>query len=348
MSDEEFREDSQESSEVTKLQREIEKSGAKTIGEYLSFIRQKMGLSVEDLDRVSRIGPRWIDAIESGEWSTYPSLIYAKGHIKGYATVLGLDGSALIEQFHSELEQAFPDEKFHVHPVQNINQIYQPTSHRKERTIGNRIIFMAVLAVLFLVFLISRLLHHHGEQQASFIPAPVPNPGILTPENHPGAKTIPPGSTTLAPSSGNTGSSQPEQAPNPQVSNHPLSTSTTPNNVGSPSDSPTIKPSTGVNPSKGSNNLAKAARPVDYVLKVVALRDTWIGISTDGKRNINIPLDQGQWRIFHGKQNFRISTDDGGSLMLYLGKNKLGKAGEDDQPVKDRLIKLTSNTSSIH
>ena len=346
MSEEEFREDSQETSEVTKLQLEIEKSGAKTIGEYLSFVRQKMGLSLEDLDHVSRIGPRWINAIESGDWSIYPSLIYAKGHIKGYATVLGLDGAELIEQFHSEMEQAFPDEKFHVHPVQNINQIFQPTSQRRDRSIGNRIIFMAALAVLFLVFLISRLLHHHGEQQASFIPAPVPNAGILTPENHPGAKTIPPGSTTLVPPTSNIGSSQLGQTPNPQVTDHPLTTPT--NNGETPPSSAPIKPSEVVNPSNVSNTHMKAAHPVDYVLKVVALRDTWIGISTDGKRNVNIPLDQGQWRIFHGKQNFRISTDDGGSLMLYLDKNKLGKAGADDQPVKDKLIKPTSNTSSVH
>lgn len=342
MSDEEFREESPESAEMAKLQREVESSGAKTIGDFLSHTRKRMKLSLEDVDRTSRIGPRWIDAIESGEWSLYPSLIYAKGHIKGYAAILGLDGALLIEHFKSELAKAFPDENFHIHPVQNINQIYQPTAQRKERSGGSRFILMLVLAVLFLVFLISRLLHPHGEPRVSIIPPPVPNAGILTPENHPGAKTIAPGSATLgAPDSTRT---QPGQS-----AGNPMNAPSVEGAVPTPSaGSPTGKPSTLAATSHGNGAQGAIKRPVDYALKVVAIRDTWIGISIDGKKSVNVPLDQGQWRIFHGKVNFRISTDDGGSLMLYLDKNKIGKAGEDDQPVTGRLIKLTSDKSSAH
>lgn len=343
MSNEEFdevdHETSEESAEMIKLREKIEDSGAKTIGDFLSYTRKKLGLSLEEVDRISRIGPRWIDAIEGGEWSLYPSLIYAKGHIKGYATVLGLDGTLVIENFRTELVQAFPDENFHIHPVQNINQIYQPTAQRKEHTTGARFIFIVVLAVLFLIFVVSRLLHPHGEQRVSIVPPPVSNAGILTPENHPGAKTVAPGSATLGTSNQ---SSQPSQ-PSSISPTAPIGTLTTPA-IDSLS---TNAPSGAISKSQVPDKL-KSIRPVDYVLKVVALRDTWIGISTDGKKNVNVPLDQGQWRVFHGKESFRISTDDGGSLMLYLDKNKLGKAGEDDQPVRQRLIKLTSDKVLAH
>ncbi|MHB1604918.1 MAG: helix-turn-helix domain-containing protein [Leptospirales bacterium] len=343
MSNEEFdaidRETAEESQEMTKIRQSIEDSGTKTIGDFLSYTRKKMGLSLEDVDRISRIGPRWIDAIEAGEWSLYPSLIYAKGHIKGYATVLGLDGGLVIDNFRTELVQAFPDENFHIHPVQNINQIYQPTAQRKEHTAGTRIIFMVVLAVLFLIFVVSRLLHSHGGQRTSMVPSPVSNAGILTPENHPGAKTIPPGSTTLGTPNQN---GQPSSS-SPVSPSAPLGTITTPS-----IDTPSTNTQSGAVPKSPVPNKVKPTRPVDYVLKVVALRDTWIGISTDGKKNVNIPLDKGQWRVFHGKKNFRVSTDDGGSLMLYLDKNQLGKAGEDDQPVRQRLINLTPDKTSTH
>lgn len=75
----------------------------------------------------------------------------------------------------------------------------------------------------------------------------------------------------------------------------------------------------------------------ENLLKVEAVRDTWVGVQVDGRKKVEIPLDKGQWRIFHGK-TFRVSTDDGGSLLLYLNKGKLGKAGPDDQPVVGKLI----------
>ena len=77
--------------------------------------------------------------------------------------------------------------------------------------------------------------------------------------------------------------------------------------------------------------------PTLNVLKVEATRDTWAEVRIDGGKEREITLDRGQWRLFHGK-TFRISTDDGGSLMLYMNKGRLGKAGADDQPVKEKLF----------
>lgn len=356
MSDEELHEGQEviEQDDLKLLENEIRKSGGSTIGEFLSYIREKKGISYEDIDRVTRIGPRWIMAIENSEWSIYPSLIYAKGHIRGYAEMLGIDGNNLIQHFQSEIEKAFPDESFHVHPIQNFNQIFQPSASKRERH-GKKglAVFIGILILLF-IFGLSRILHRHLDRNTSLIPPPVTNPGILTPENHPGAKTFTPSAMPPSSQSGQSVSSNPgEPANSVNGSSFSIgkesdqSAKDMGNQVSSPLESggaqktpDSLAPSREKMKAAMSGVAKKGSGPVDFRLKIIAVRDTWVGIQIDGTKEIKIPLDQGQWHIFHGKKSFRITTDDGGSLLLYLNTQKIGKAGEDDQPVYGRLITL--------
>ena len=345
-----------EQGDLKLLESAIRESGRSTIGEFLSYIREKRGISYEDIDRMTRIGPRWIMAIENSEWSIYPSLIYAKGHIRGYAEMLGIDGNVLIQHFQSEIEKAFPDESFHVHvhPIQNFNQIFQPSASKRERHGKKSLaVFIGILILLF-IFGLSRILHRHIDRNTSLIPPPVTNPGILTPENHPGAKLFAPAAVSPSSQSDQSGSSglgEPANSVTGSPSSTPRESETSAKNfddqVNVPQEPGVVQKPSGSSPAhQGKVKIAvnavtkKTTVPVDFRLKVVAVRDTWVGIQVDGTKEIKIPLDRGQWHIFHGKKSFRITTDDGGSLLLYLNTQKIGKAGEDDQPVYGRLITL--------
>ena len=325
MSEEEFQRDIEEDG----LKAEIEKCEARTIGEFLSYERQKKGLSLEDIDQVSRIGPRWLEAIDKGEWSAYPSLIYAKGHIRGYASVLGFDGSRLISEFEEELKKAFPDETFHIHPVRNINQIYQPTSGDHRGGGRYKFLLVGILLIFFFFLIISKVMHQREHTPLSVVPQAVPSP---------------PSPPLQMPAQ------QPVQPPLPSSGGSQSSSSSTPSALpGSSGGASLIPPSAGTGQG-GVGNSGPTSYPKNApvsgktsqllpiaILKVEAVRDTWVGVRIDGGKEMEIPLDRGQWRLFHGK-TFRISTDDGGSLMLYLNKGLLGKAGEDDQPLKEKLI----------
>lgn len=353
MSDEELQEgqDVVNQDNSNSLEREIQESGESTIGGFLAYVRDKKRITYEDIDRITRIGPRWITAIENSEWSIYPSLIYAKGHIRGYSEMLGIDGNKLLQHFHDEMEKAFPDESFHVHPIQNFNQIFQPTSSKRDRSSKKGLaVFIGILILLF-IFGLSRILHRHFDRSASLIPPPVANPGILTPENHPGAKTFTPAGES---SSGQTPSGESESSSSPSGTGPVAEQNESKNTLDGPKSQTAPITQSGVpsNPSQSSEALPeeqkttkalmakKSVVPADFRLKVVAVRDTWVGIQLDGTKEIKLPLDQGQWHIFHAKKSFRITTDDGGSLVLYLNALKIGKAGEDDQPVYGRLISV--------
>ena len=325
MSEEEFQREPEEDG----LKAEIEKSGARTIGDFLSYERERKGLSLDEIDQVSRIGPRWLEAIDKGGWSAYPSLIYAKGHIRGYASVLGLDGSRIISEFEEELKSAFPDETFHIHPVRNINQIYQPTSGDHRGGSRFKFLLLGILVTFFLILILSKVVHQKKRTPFSVVPQAVPTPPSQT-TKPPVAPSAPSPGAAKPPSSSNTPSSGLSSGLSGEASTLPPSSFQNGRTEGSlPANSPSLKNA----PAVGKTDKI----PTANALKVEAIRDTWVGVRIDGGKEMEFPLDRGQWRIFHGK-TFRISTDDGGSLMLYLNKGSLGKAGADDQPVREKLI----------
>ena len=64
--------------------------------------REAKGLTVDDVDSVTHISPGWVSVMERGDWSQYPSMVYARGHVKVYAEFLGLDVPFMLAQFQRD------------------------------------------------------------------------------------------------------------------------------------------------------------------------------------------------------------------------------------------------------
>ncbi|WP_041695131.1 helix-turn-helix domain-containing protein [Alicyclobacillus acidocaldarius] len=69
------------------------------LGQILRARRESLGLSVEDIEERTKIRKRYIEALESGQWDVLPGRVYARGFVRSYAEVLGLDGSELLEKY---------------------------------------------------------------------------------------------------------------------------------------------------------------------------------------------------------------------------------------------------------
>ncbi len=67
------------------------------IGELLKEQRIKKGLSIEDIQEITKIRSRYIEAIEEGKLDKLPGRFYAKAFIKSYAEVVELTPSTLEE-----------------------------------------------------------------------------------------------------------------------------------------------------------------------------------------------------------------------------------------------------------
>lgn len=72
------------------------------IGELLREQRIKKGLSIDDIQEITKIRSRYIQAIEDGNLDKLPGQFYAKAFIKSYAEVVGLDRE-ILEQYQGSI-----------------------------------------------------------------------------------------------------------------------------------------------------------------------------------------------------------------------------------------------------
>jgi cytoskeletal protein RodZ len=69
----------------------------KTIGELLRAAREEKKLSVEQVNRETKISAQTIRALEQDDFGAFPGETYLKGFLRTYAQFLGLDGNRLWE-----------------------------------------------------------------------------------------------------------------------------------------------------------------------------------------------------------------------------------------------------------
>jgi transcriptional regulator with XRE-family HTH domain len=69
------------------------------VGRALREAREARELTYEDVERETRIGRRYVEAIEAEDHDALPAPVYARGFVRSYARFLGLDGEALSALF---------------------------------------------------------------------------------------------------------------------------------------------------------------------------------------------------------------------------------------------------------
>jgi cytoskeleton protein RodZ len=69
------------------------------IGRALREARVARGITIEEVHERTKIRVRYLRAIEDEEWGLLPGSAYARGFIRAYATLVGLDAEALVEDF---------------------------------------------------------------------------------------------------------------------------------------------------------------------------------------------------------------------------------------------------------
>ncbi|HEY9662639.1 MAG TPA: helix-turn-helix domain-containing protein, partial [Allocoleopsis sp.] len=78
----------------------------RAIGAYLYEIRQDQARSLEEIAAKTYIPLRLLKALEAGQEQILPEPVFIQGFIRRYGDVLGLDGTALSQQF--PIHQAVP------------------------------------------------------------------------------------------------------------------------------------------------------------------------------------------------------------------------------------------------
>jgi cytoskeletal protein RodZ len=73
-----------------------------TVGAILQTRREELKLTLEDVSSKTKVGIKFLAAIENEEFDLLPALSYSIGFVRLYATAVGLDAGAIAAQFKRE------------------------------------------------------------------------------------------------------------------------------------------------------------------------------------------------------------------------------------------------------
>jgi cytoskeletal protein RodZ len=80
------------------------------LGNRLKEARLAKGLSLEDLQEMTKIQKRYLTGIEEGNYSIMPGSFYARAFIKQYAEAVGLNSDELLKEYQAEVPGALKEE----------------------------------------------------------------------------------------------------------------------------------------------------------------------------------------------------------------------------------------------
>lgn len=140
------------------------------IGDKLKKARKEKGMSVEDVEKITKIQRRYLTAIENNEFDQLPGDFYVRAFIRQYADVVGLDGKELLEDFQSEVPQAKPEE-YVENSIDNKSEEIKKTTNNRKGQLQSYLPKIAAVIGVILVIIIVYLVYAHffsgSNQQAA-------------------------------------------------------------------------------------------------------------------------------------------------------------------------------------
>ncbi|MCR8656326.1 helix-turn-helix domain-containing protein [Paenibacillus endoradicis] len=73
------------------------------LGEVLKKARLEKKMSLEEIQDVTKIRKRYLEALESGDYNVLPGKFYIRAFIKNYAEAVGLDSEEVLKYYHDEV-----------------------------------------------------------------------------------------------------------------------------------------------------------------------------------------------------------------------------------------------------
>lgn len=143
------------------------------IGSRLKEARQAKGLSLDNLQEMTKIQKRYLEAIEEGNFDIMPGAFYVRAFIKQYAEAVGLDAEELLVTYKLDVPKTSSEE---------VTQSIQTTPSRRKisRSSSNKfmenmpkIIVALFIIVLFVTFwiLLQKKLGDDTPQEEETTPA---------------------------------------------------------------------------------------------------------------------------------------------------------------------------------
>jgi hypothetical protein len=137
------------------------------IGNSLREARLRQGLDFPDVERATKIRPKYLRALEDEQFEILPAQTYVKGFLSTYAEFLGLDGQLYVDEYNSRYvtrEEEMPRPRRSPRP--------------RSRRVESSVVLAALVGIAVLFALVIAAWKSGGDPAQ---PSSIAQPGIRTP-----------------------------------------------------------------------------------------------------------------------------------------------------------------------
>lgn len=245
------------------------------LGQLLKKARTQKGYTLDEIQDMTKIRKRYLEAIEEGNYKVLPGNFYVRAFIKSYAEAVGLEPDEVLRLYRNVIPEAAPE------------PISEPIRRRRRTPKNTEKLSKWAAALLAIAFplLIVGIIYYYSNLNAEGRP-PLSDPPPLTENN-----ALPEGEP--APIGTGSGSAEPEIEPEPEP------------------EPP--KPTLTLEKSEGNTDFYHIAGAEQLVVEVTVVGDTcWMAVQKDNAKGEyvekNLTLKNGDSRTwtFDGSAYFNF------------------------------------------
>lgn len=312
-----------------------------SVGSYLRELRERRGVSLDEIARVTRVGRPYLEALEAGDSAKLPAPVFTRGFIRAYCQALGEPLEEALARYENRARETTDDAR---QPL--------PRDARGRGHVMVSFVLLVVLgAALFAVTLALQSGRDGGERRSEAparaersegisVAAPVPPVPVTELSSvtkaappTPGSAAGPASSEVLAPDAGvDRSPSVPVSAPVARV-REPLA-------VTPPALMPAVPPKAVERPAVASTpppvapsgtrdaERAAAGAVAPYRLVARTTETTWMRVRTeDGRQLTEETIRPGQVREWVSNRRFNLAIGNAGGVRLELNGQAIPTLG---------------------
>lgn len=269
------------------------------LGERFRQAREALGISIAEASTATRILPRYLQALESGDVASLPGDVYARGFVRNYAQLLGLPPEEMVSLYRQERGE----------PTSRI-QIVPAAVPPRSRSCLIPSFFVTFFTVLLLLAGLFFVLSYTG---------------MLTPQPPPNIAGNGDGEPTTAPATPTTWTTPTEQPVD--VTQQPLPPA--PTATGGPVDPATTPPP--VESAPAATPTPQLQAPVVVQVNVIARAGSagsWFTVTEDGAQAYNALVGPNQSFTWQGQNEVFLNIGDTSVVqMIFNGQPIPGLPG---------------------
>ena len=291
-----------------------------SLGARLKREREQRKITLDEISLSTKIGTRFLLAIEQEHFDQLPGGIFNKGFVKAYARSVGVDEAEAVAEYELASSPSLPENQSEASPGHPVPVASAPAFPGDDYGDGiSRIPWeWFAIALLIVAFGFAVWGFHSRDRSAKTSSA-------KTSSAKPSLAPLPPaaiGSSTAAPpivAQTNVPSAVPA-TPAPEIGN------------ASP-QSPASKPAAGASqimtPAPPSPDSAQS--PAAFLVQIKAREDSWVAISVDGRQIMQDTLYASAEKSIGARDQIVIKTGNAGALDISFNGKKLPTQGANHQ-----------------